>query len=118
MWTIGQVERKTVYLQSKKLNAKGKPIVFPVHLCRLPLHFICKDGTKVTWTIGMYRGKFSIIYPNTVEDRDKWGFYRPNGTREVQHRDSGLDAELLVQRLYAKFPPKFVREIVVAMNRD
>lgn len=118
-WIVGKLEEKTVYLESKQLDEKGKPRVIPITICRLPLIPITKAGipdTENTWWIVQHRGKFGIRFPDSKVDIDKRGYHRPNGQRIVQNRDSGLDASTLMQRLYDKFPKPFVRQIVTALN--
>lgn len=115
-WSIKPAESKTFYLPSGKTTAKGKEILFPVTIIRLPLEYLCSDGTKEYWTIVFHRGRFSIHYPDTFAYIDKWGFHRPQGQKVVHHRDTSLDASTLARRLVDKFGVSFTKQVVQAMQ--
>ena len=116
MWTIKPLETKTFYIEGKPLN--GKSQTFPVTIIRLPLEYSALDGTKEHWHITMTRGRFGIHYPKTQKDIDTWGYFRPNGTKTVENKDTGLSPIALMNRLKAKFgkKPGFIRQIVAALQ--
>lgn len=112
-WSVGKLNVRKVFIPSIK---DGKPTTIPVELIDLPINHTNLDGTVSHWTIGMHRGKFSLRYTDSVVNLDKWGYHRPLGTKIVQNKDTGLDAKTLMIRLRERFPVKFIKEIIVALN--
>lgn len=114
-WSVGNIEHKTFYLEGKP-NADGKSSTFPVTIVRLPLIYTDLQGGKTYWTIVFHRNKFGIHYPATLQDVDGWGFYRPNGKKLVQHKETGLAPATLLQRLRAKFGMEFTKKVVATLQ--
>lgn len=113
-WAVGEVESKTYFIESK-IKVRGKKQdggTFPVKIHRLPLIYKCENGQEDQWVIGFHRGKFSLRYLDSCVDKDPWGFFRPNGQRTIENKDTGMDGRTLVRKLREKFNDEFVLHVI------
>lgn len=112
MWSVGEAQKKTFYVESKKDKT-----TIPVSFVTVPINYKCKDGSTDTVEVKFVKNRFSIHYPPSYVDRDKWGYHRPNGVKEVPNKDTGLDPQTLLVKLTTLLKDKaLVKQVVVELT--
>lgn len=115
MWSVGELELRTFFIPTVDKVTK-KQTSIPVSIRRVPLIHKNLDGTETCWYVMYNRGKFSLHYPDSVQDKDAWGFHRPNGQKFVKNADTGMDGAMLVRKLREKFPKDFCYQVISELS--